>query len=254
MYDPGLFPALLSNASSGQLVRRNGGVPQAGSLREHLDTFARVVDELIPDKNNNGLAIIDFESWRPVYRQNFGTLEPYKTVSIELARQKHCLWPKPRIEAEAQRAFEAAGRAFMLDTLQLAKQLRPNAQWGYYGLPFCFNGKGDTVETCGRNIQIENDSTQWLYDASNVIYPSVYMSTQIAPANRVKMVRGRVQEAQRLRRYGEAQKVIAYYRYVLSDSREYLNEADTFAAFNAMKQMGADGVILWGASNDLNSK
>lgn len=254
LYDPGLFPALLSNGTSRQLFRRNGGVPQAGSLREHLDAFTKNVDELIPDRNNNGLAIIDFESWRPVYRQNFGTLEPYKTISMELVRQKHCLWPKARVEAEAQQTFETAGRSFMLETLQLAKQLRPMARWGYYGLPFCFNGKGDHLETCGKNIQIENDGTQWLYDASQVIFPSVYMSEQILPQNRVKMVRGRVQEAQRLRRFGVDQKVIAYHRYVLSDSREFLSESDTWAMFNAMKQLGADGVILWGASNDLNSK
>ena len=62
LYDPGLFPAILPNGS-----HRNGGVPQAGNLKIHLDKFEHDVDKYIPDKNNSGLAIIDFELWRPVF-------------------------------------------------------------------------------------------------------------------------------------------------------------------------------------------
>lgn len=157
MYDPGLFPALLRNSTSNELVRRNGGVPQQGSLDDHLTKFSENVNDLIPDRSNNGLAIIDFESWRPVYRQNFGTLQPYRDLSEQLVRQQHQFWPKSRIATEAVRQFEETGKIFMLRTIELAKQLRPHARWGYYGLPFCFNGKGDTIETCARKTQIDND-------------------------------------------------------------------------------------------------
>lgn len=253
LYDPGLFPALLANASSpGALYRRNGGVPQAGNLNAHLQIFAQHLDDLIPDRNNDGVAIIDFESWRPVYRQNFGALEPYKTLSVQMQRDQHPFWLKPSIEAAAKAAFESAGRQFMLNTLQLAKQLRPRAQWGYYGLPFCFNNKAANVDHCASNIQLENDSTQWLYDASQVLYPSVYMTEKIAAANRGPMVRGRVVEAVRMARAG--QPVLVYHRYVFTDSRRYLSEADTMAAFRAMRNRGASGAILWGASRDLNNR
>lgn len=157
LYDPGLFPALLEDSSSSKLVRRNGGVPQQGNLDDHLAKFSQHVNDLIPDRSNNGLAIIDFESWRPVYRQNFGALQPYKDLSEQLLRQQHPLWPKSRIATEAVKQFEEDGKKFMLRTIELAKQLRPLARWGYYGLPFCFNGKGDNIETCARKIQIEND-------------------------------------------------------------------------------------------------
>lgn len=223
LYDPGLFPALLANGSgAGALFRRNGGVPQAGNLDRHLQLFAQLLDQLMPDRDNAGLAIIDFESWRPVYRQNFGTLEPYKQLSTQLQRDQHPLWPRAKLEAEARAAFEAAAVRFMRDTLQLAEQLRPHAHWGYYGLPFCFNGRGKSVEQCAANIRQENDGTQWLYDASQVVYPSVYMSEQILPENRGRMVRGRVQEAKRLARRG--QPVIVYHRYVFTDSGRYLSE------------------------------
>lgn len=36
-----------------------------------------------------GLAILDFESWRPIYQQNFGSLQPYRDISFEQERKKH---------------------------------------------------------------------------------------------------------------------------------------------------------------------
>lgn len=157
LYDPGLFPALLKNSSSEELFHRNGGVPQEGNLRAHLEMFEKHVDELIPDKDNSGLAIIDFESWRPVYRQNFGTLQPYKDLSIKLVKQKNPYWSKNNIENEAKRQFSQYGKLFILETLELAKVLRPKAKWGYYGLPFCFNGRNNVIEDCEKSIQNEND-------------------------------------------------------------------------------------------------
>lgn len=69
--------------------------------------------------------------------------------------------------------------------------------------------------------------TQWIYDSSDVIYPSVYMTEQIKPNDRVKMVRGRVKESLRLSRRARGSrkpKVIAYFRYVFTDTKKYLNE------------------------------
>lgn len=158
LYDPGKFPALLQNASSGKYFARNGGVPQAGSLDDHLLVFYQHINELVPDPNNNGLAVIDFESWRPVYRQNFGTLQPYKDLSVRLVRQEHPLWPDRRIEVEASKRFEEFARMFMANSIQVARNMRPYAKWGYYGLPYCFNGRGDSIEDCPPEVRRENDA------------------------------------------------------------------------------------------------
>lgn len=157
MYDPGKFPALLKNSSSRALVKRNGGVPQQGNLDEHLSVFRTHLNELVPDPSNNGLAIIDFESWRPVYRQNFGTLQPYRDLSEEIERKRHPFMPNQRIEAEATRNFEAAARQFMEYSISTARKLRPHAKWGYYGLPYCFNGRDTSIEECPREVKKEND-------------------------------------------------------------------------------------------------
>lgn len=157
LYDPGKFPALLKNSSSGKFYARNGGVPQEGSLDDHAEIFQQHIKELIPDDQNDGLAVIDFESWRPVYRQNFGTLQPYKDLSVRLERQAHPLWSDRRIEEEARRRFEESARMFMSYSINYARKMRPNAKWGYYGLPYCFNGRGDNIENCPANVRTEND-------------------------------------------------------------------------------------------------
>lgn len=157
LYDPGKFPALLQNSSSGALVKRNGGVPQQGDLDDHLIVFRKHIDELMPDVNNDGLAIIDFESWRPVYRQNFGTLQPYRDLSMRIERQNHPFYPDRMLEADATRNFEEAARRFMETSIMYARKLRPLAKWGYYGLPYCFNGRNNAVEDCPREVQREDD-------------------------------------------------------------------------------------------------
>lgn len=163
LYDPGLFPALLENASTSETIIRNGGVPQKGNLKDHLHMFEKHVDEFIPDKENSGLAIIDFESWRPVYRQNFGKLQPYKDLSIKLVKEANPLWSKCEVDNEANRLFSKYAKLFIMETLELAKTLRPKAKWGYYGLPLCFNGRGNVIEDCEKHIQDENDELEKFY-------------------------------------------------------------------------------------------
>lgn len=96
MYDPGMFPALDAKSNK----RRNGGVPQEGNLTLHLEQFKVTMDELVPDVQNNGLIIIDFESWRPIFRQNFGALSKYKDVSYDIERQNHPFWFDASIKSE----------------------------------------------------------------------------------------------------------------------------------------------------------
>lgn len=105
-----------------------------------------------------GIGVIDFESWRPVFRQNFGTLTPYKELSYEIEKQLHPFWPNIFIEKEAQRRFELYGKIFMEETLIYAKQLRPNATWGYYAYPYCFNMSPNNMNTqCPNEVKKEND-------------------------------------------------------------------------------------------------
>ncbi|GAB0093057.1 Hyaluronidase [Sergentomyia squamirostris] len=256
LYDPGVFPALLENSSSGRLVKRNGGVPQEGSLHEHLNIFNKHLDELIPNTDYEGIAVIDFESWRPVFRQNFGTLQPYRNLSVRIERERHPKWHHRQIVKEAAKNFEESGRMFMEQTLKFAKSARPRAVWGYYAFPYCFNGNSRDPLTCSTEVQQENNRILWLYENSDVLLPSVYLSESMAPNMRKSIVKGRVGEANRMARathHRPRPQVLTYIRYVYTDTLNFLSQADLYDTFSVMEQKKSDG-ILWGSSFDLNSQ
>ncbi|VDK85284.1 unnamed protein product [Cylicostephanus goldi] len=48
----------------------NGGLPQKCDLRTHLKKAREDIEKRIPDENFSGLAIIDFERWRPLFSEN----------------------------------------------------------------------------------------------------------------------------------------------------------------------------------------
>ncbi|XP_077298929.1 hyaluronidase A-like isoform X2 [Arctopsyche grandis] len=258
LYDPGKFPALLEQKGSSDLFYRNGGVPQEGKLVEHMTEFKQQLTKLIPDENFNGIGIIDFESWRPVFRQNFGTLTSYKDVSFDIERENHPDWSEKEIKAEAARRFEEAGRPYMIETLKAAKEARPLAKWGYYAYPYCFNMNNDQkIPNCPDIIVDENNGMVWLWNEVDVLFPSVYMSKKRLNAEeRLQMVIGRVTEAKRLQSISNsAQLIMPYLWYKYSDeTSEFLSREDLYNAIKHMKDSGLNGVIIWGSSIDVNDK
>lgn len=58
LYDPGNFPGILKNKEDSDYYIRNGGVPQEGSLEEHMKVLKEQIDQLIPDKHFNGKYLI----------------------------------------------------------------------------------------------------------------------------------------------------------------------------------------------------
>lgn len=252
LYDPGNFPALLKDEKTGKLIFRNGGVPQEGDLSRHLETFRKVLDESVPDPNFDGVGIIDFESWRPIYRQNFGVLLPYKDVSYEIERKRHWFWSKNMLIAEATRRFEESAVLYMDSTLKIAKQLRPHAKWGYYAYPYCFNMAGKSVaEGCPDIVKRENDRMSWLWSESSVLYPSLYASRNHSTEQIIKMMRGRITEASRVNKNGAPILPYFWYRY-----REggFLSDKDLMASLDTLYKSNASGFIIWGSSNDVNNK
>lgn len=225
-------------------------------MERHLAEFRQQLDDLVPDRDNRGLIVIDFESWRPTFRQNFGSLQPYKDLSYDIENENHPRRSKKQNQNEATRRFETAGRKFMLETLRVGKKNRPNAKWGYYAFPYCFNGRGKNADTCPNNVKAENNEIQWLFRETDIIVPSVYMSEKMPFDSRVKMVKGRVSEAKRMARYsrpGHGQ-IQTYIRYCYTDTKRLLEEDILYGAIETMIQEGTDGVILWGSSSDLNTR
>nr|BAF93867.1 hyaluronidase [Anoplius samariensis] len=256
LYDPGMFPALLKD-KSGEVVKRNGGVPQKGNLSRHLETFTQHLKTQIPNEDFFGIGVIDFESWRPIFRQNWASLKPYKDLSIKLVHKEHPQWSDKAVEREAAARFEKNGVKFMFETMQLAKSLRPNATWGYYAYPYCFNlTPSQPGSKCDARTMDENDEMTWLFKDEDVFLPSVYIRKELSKSERVGLVEGRVREATRVaKKLHPNALILAYHWFKYQDDRDsYLTTEDLEATMQMISRAGAHGAIIWGSSDDVNTK
>lgn len=66
---------------NGQVINQNGGLPFNGNITEHLIQLQSDIDRSIPNKTFDGVAVLDFEAWRPTFRQNFGEHRIYQKAS-----------------------------------------------------------------------------------------------------------------------------------------------------------------------------
>lgn len=216
----------------------NGGLPQVASLTQHLERMPEMVNRYIRDPKAKGLAVIDWEEWRPLWIRNWATKDIYRRYSRELVRQKNPKWSTEQVGKVAQQEFEISARNFMLETLKQAKNLRPNQLWGFYLFPDCYNH--DYLRTLenytGRCPDVEvarNEQLKWLWMESTALFPSIYMGTVLrsSPSGR-QFVRNRVKEGMRLASSGDglARPVYVYTRPTYSGSLEQLTEVTTVTA------------------------
>ncbi|WAR14695.1 HYAL1-like protein, partial [Mya arenaria] len=132
----------------------------------HIQKVVDDVNNFIPDVNFSGLAVIDWERWRPIFERN-----NYN---------------------EEQRVYIRAS------TLVTCRQLRPRGHWGFYGFPACYNyHKGES--TCSNETKSLNDRLDWLFNISSVLLPSIYLSEKIGTHNaRQARAHGELGEALRV--------------------------------------------------------
>lgn len=182
----------------------NGGVPQNENLTKHLTKVKSDINKFIPMRKFHGLAVIDWENWRPQWDRNWGSKNIYRNKSLELVRQHHPQWSEDKIRRVAKNEFEKAGKTFMNSTLLLAEQIRPNGLWGYYLYPDCYNYnyKDDPAAYTGECPAIEtsrNDQLLWLWKETTALYPSIYLESILKSSpNALKFVHHRVKEALRI--------------------------------------------------------
>lgn len=196
----------------------NGGLPQAASLTQHLEKMPEGLKKYIKDPVSKGLAVIDWEDWRPLWIRNWGPKVIYRNQSRLLVSQKNPTWPPDQVVKVAQQDFELSARKFMLETLRQAKSLRPNQLWGFYLFPDCYNHNYQQVNYTGRCPDVEvtrNDQLKWLWTESTALYPSIYMGKALKNnLSGKQFVRNRVKEGMRLASVGNgtARPVFVYTR------------------------------------------
>ncbi|XP_078065988.1 hyaluronidase-1-like [Mustelus asterias] len=237
----------------------NGGVPQNASLNDHLAKAQIDVENLIPLRDFGGLAVIDWEAWRPSWMRDWDQKDIYRKKSKELVRRRHPDWPESQVAKQAQSEYEPAACNFMAQTLKVAKGLRPRGLWGYYGFPCCYNSvisKNYTGQCPDVELQ-RNDRLMWLWRESTALYPSIYLDLKLqSTENALKFVHYRIKEGLRLSQLGAnySLPVLPYSRIVYANTTVFLTEIDLVHTIGESVAMGAAGIVLWGNSDYTQSQ
>ncbi|XP_009685663.1 hyaluronidase-4 [Struthio camelus] len=241
----------------------NGGVPQNESLIKHLNKAKSDIDYSIPMKKFQGLAVIDWENWRPQWDRNWGNKTIYRNKSLEMVRRRHPQWSEDKIRKVAKEEFENAGKSFMNNTILLAEHMRPNGLWGYYLYPDCYNYdyKEHPETYTGKCPAIEssrNDLLLWLWKESTALYPSIYLDYMLKSSpNALKFVHYRVKEAIRIASIARKDyllPVFVYSRPFYAYTFHILTETDLVNTIGESAALGAAGVVLWGSIQYASSK
>ncbi|XP_065656573.1 uncharacterized protein LOC100204026 isoform X2 [Hydra vulgaris] len=250
----GLYPYYVLNGDKNY----NGGLPQLVDMNEHLRKARLDIINRIPDESFNGLAVIDWEPWRPVWETNWATKRIYKVRSVELVRSKHPHWTLSKLIEKAKQDFEEAAKNFFVNTINLGKQLRPKALWGFYGFPDCFAHEENHYQ-CSPEVQKYNDRLDWLFQSSTALFPSMYLLDE-HPDNR-DYVLGRLRETLRFASKGVGKNnrnipIFAYHRNIYENNPlafNFLTKADLDNTVGLAADIGASGIIVWGNRFDENT-
>ncbi|KAG7222171.1 hypothetical protein INR49_016569 [Caranx melampygus] len=239
-----------------------GGIPQRGNLKASMNKARTDINYYIPSKTSRGLAVIDWEEWRPLWDRNWGTKRVYQTLSVAHVMQTNRSLTMQQATEKAKQQFQLAARSLMSAMLAMGRAMRPNYLWGFYLFPNCYNYgwlEPDYTGHCSKEVRRQNDELLWLWESSTALYPSVYLQASLADNPRATlMVRNRVQEALRVstlpKRSGTAP-VFVYMRPVFVDqNRRFLSQGDLVSTIGESAAVGASGAVLWGASADYDDQ
>eukprot|EP01084_Bolivina_argentea_P251216 421266_1 len=237
-WNQGIWPII---EDSGQII--NGGVPQAGNLSLHLDYIQQHLPLWIPNANWNGNAVIDFEHWTTIWdyntwNDNFHGIR-YQNYSIQLAAKQYPNYNSSQIYSIAKQEFETAATNWFVQTLKLCALIRPNARWGFYGLPFQLNtpcnGTGDNLR-CG----YQNPTTGEMYrNYSDQQIPIWRVSGALYP------------KSLRCAKNGGIENNLVYpFMWQEYRNHTYLSETDLNISIKLPYNLGAKGLIIWGNQSD----
>lgn len=77
----------------------------------HLRKAQKDIESAIPDSGFGGVAVLDFEAWRPLWSLNWGSKRIYKSESVKFVRQRY---PELSNKAARQMATKEFNKAALL--------------------------------------------------------------------------------------------------------------------------------------------
>ncbi|KAM8980828.1 hyaluronidase-1 [Sarcophilus harrisii] len=241
----------------------NGGIPQKENLPKHLEKSKEDIKNAIRSAKFHGLAVIDWEEWRPQWERNWGSKNVYRIQALNHVKNSHKDWPEIKLQAMAKQEYESAAKNFMNSTLRLGLGIRPQGHWGFYLYPECYNYdyKKTPLTYTGKCPEIEisrNDDLRWLWQESTALYPSIYLTSMLKDSIYTqKFVHYRVKEAMRISymaRNDYALPVFVYTGLFYTYGTEPLTKNDLLYTIGESAAMGAAGIVIWGGSEYSSSK
>jgi len=239
----GAFPYI---SKDGQEI--NGGIPQKANITLHLELIAKELDASL-DKDFDGLAIFDWEIWRPIFNRNWGQMRIYQKKSIDYVRARYPTLSVKATLAKATAEWNFSAKILLGKTLELATYMRPKAQWGFYKFPECYN-YGAKYPWCDKQVVMYNDHLSWMWNASTALFPSAYFGNGKPPTFEQKknLAIGHIKEAIRVGTNGNTTLPVYFYMKYSYGSTIFATPDDLEASMQVAAHLGADGVILWDAS------
>ena len=224
----------------------------------------------LPDEDFSGYIVIDWEEWQPY--MNPRSQSVYMQASLQYAGGNI---------AAAVAQWNASALDWMVQTLLTARELRPHAKIGYYGIVGCYGQWDVEAGRCAEDERARNDALAPLWAASSALYPSIYSDCRYAgtpyPRCLPDAAQGNITQAQKIPiTLAEAVRVNAHRVPVLAFTWYTLyNRAcavpppvglghcplmrhveDLAAEFALAKTVGIDGInidgiVVWGSSGDV---
>lgn len=253
-----------------------------GYMEAHLQKLALDVKAHIPDPEFSGIAILDFECFPAIWDRawnrpsNLGPEaldEDLRDDWTDYIRSTHPDFDGMSESDQDQllrESWEAAVRDLFLNSINKAREVRPNAKWGFYGYPYRFYSlrrevpRGVIAYGDGsHNGSRLNDRLQWMWDAVDVVTPSVYARRVVmeddgscqdfcSAAQDLEYVQNMIGEARRVANGKPVYPFISVY-YNLQHGcfeGEELNDANLWGQIMGPALAGADGACLWGDADN----
>uniref|UniRef100_A0A4W3KKM9 Hyaluronidase n=1 Tax=Callorhinchus milii TaxID=7868 RepID=A0A4W3KKM9_CALMI len=243
----GLYPKFDEHTN----VPSNGAVPQNVSLPAHLNQLVKDIKKYIPHEGFQGLAIIDWEEWRPQWVRNWSKKDIYRRTSQDIVRARHPDWSEKEITKQAKLEFDTAARNFMTESLKTSIGVYPKALWGYYLFPDCYNYdyKKNFDTYTGNCPDIEysrNNNLVWMWGTAKALFPSIYMEEKLGSTIQgKKFIRGKVKEAVRAAGMSGKKYAVPIFFYARS---HYSFSFKPMTEVSGSASLGGDGIVLWGSS------
>lgn len=235
----------------------NGGLPQNTSLQVHLEKAYQDINYYIPSENFSGLAVIDWEYWRPQWARNWNTKDIYRQKSRTLISDMKENISTADIEYLAKATFEKSAKAFMEETIKLGIKSRPKGFWGYYLYPDCHNYNfyaTNYTGSCPEEEVLRNNDLSWLWNSSTALYPAVSIRKSFADSeNTLHFSQFRVRESLRISTMTSHDYALPVFVYTRLGYKEepllFLSKQDLISTIGESAALGAAGIVVWGDMN-----